>query len=152
MEDLTDEVREKEAETLRLLYEQHTRLKHGPFAAAVGIKSASMVWQYLSGHRPLNVSAAARFARGLQVRIGQFSPRLEAEARLIAGAIDPSSARKDYALAAAEPNPTYGTSWPFSSLSPERFSRMSELQRGIVEGLVLKHVLDWEAKHPRGKD
>ncbi len=38
-----------------------------------------MVWQYLNGHRPLNIGAAAAFATGLGVKIPAFSPRLAAE-------------------------------------------------------------------------
>lgn len=38
-----------------------------------------MVWQYLNGHRPLNINAATGFALGLSVGIGQFSPRLARE-------------------------------------------------------------------------
>jgi phage repressor protein C with HTH and peptisase S24 domain len=45
------------------------------------IGSQGMVWQYLNGHRPLNLSVALKFARGLGVPISRFSPRLAAELR-----------------------------------------------------------------------
>jgi SOS-response transcriptional repressor LexA len=43
------------------------------------IGSQGMVWQYLNGHRPLNLSVALKFAKGLRVPIEDFSPRLAAE-------------------------------------------------------------------------
>jgi transcriptional regulator with XRE-family HTH domain len=46
------------------------------FAESSGISSGNMVWQYLSGHRPLNIAAAALFAQGLATSIGEFSPTL----------------------------------------------------------------------------
>lgn len=35
-----------------------------------------MVWQYLAGKRPLNIKAAAAFARGLQVSVEAISPTI----------------------------------------------------------------------------
>lgn len=37
---------------------------------------ASMISQHLSGHRPISLSAAVAYARGLGVDVGEFSPRL----------------------------------------------------------------------------
>jgi hypothetical protein len=46
------------------------------FGADYDIGSQGMVWQYLKGHRPLNIKAAEAFARGLGVKIEDFSPTL----------------------------------------------------------------------------
>jgi hypothetical protein len=46
------------------------------FGAKYGIGSQGMVWQYLNGHRPLNIKAAVAFARGLSVSVADFSPKL----------------------------------------------------------------------------
>jgi phage repressor protein C with HTH and peptisase S24 domain len=49
-----------------------------------------MVWQYLNGRSPLNLRVALKFARGLQVPVREFSPRLADE--LAAAGADPDSA------------------------------------------------------------
>lgn len=54
------------------------------FAEQCGLSSAAMVWQYLNAHRPLNIQAAAAFARCLEVPVGQFSPTLEGQIALLA--------------------------------------------------------------------
>ena len=46
------------------------------FGAEFGIGTQGMVWQYLNGHRPLNVEAAAKFARGLRCTIQDISPEM----------------------------------------------------------------------------
>ena len=63
---------------LRRLYE--TRVPPGmsqaQFGAEFGIGSQAMVWQYLSGYRPLNYEVAAKFARGLRCTIRDISPEM----------------------------------------------------------------------------
>lgn len=49
------------------------------FGAKYGIGSQGMVWQYLHAHRPLNIKAAVAFARGLGVKVSDFSPTLAAQ-------------------------------------------------------------------------
>lgn len=44
------------------------------FGADNDIGTAGMVWQYLSGHRPLNYEAAAKFAKGLGCSIYDICP------------------------------------------------------------------------------
>jgi len=46
------------------------------FGAKYGIGSQGMVWQYLHAHRPLNIKAAVAFARGLGLKVSDFSPTL----------------------------------------------------------------------------
>jgi transcriptional regulator with XRE-family HTH domain len=70
-------------------------LTYDRFAEAFGISSGNMVWQYLSGHRPLNIAAAALFAQGLGTSIGEFSPTLAeravAHAKATNGALESPS-------------------------------------------------------------
>jgi hypothetical protein len=49
------------------------------FGAKYNIGSQGMVWQYLSGRRPLNIKAAVAFARGLGIKVSDFSPNLAAQ-------------------------------------------------------------------------
>lgn len=55
------------------------KVSQAEFGAQHGLGSQSMVWQYLSGHRPLNIKAATAFARGLGVQVHAFSPTLASQ-------------------------------------------------------------------------
>ncbi|MES2787643.1 MAG: hypothetical protein V4684_19410 [Pseudomonadota bacterium] len=54
-------------------------LSQQKFGLDFDIGTQGMVWQYLSGVRPLNVEAAIKFAQGLGVTINDFSERLAAQ-------------------------------------------------------------------------
>ncbi|VVE51562.1 putative phage repressor [Pandoraea morbifera] len=69
----------EEAAALSKLFAEKSKLSQAEFGARYEIGSQGMVWQYLNGHRPLNISAATAFATGLGVTIPAFSPRLAAE-------------------------------------------------------------------------
>lgn len=66
--------------SLRRLYEERvpTGMTQGQFGARYGIGTQGMVWQYLNGYRPLNIEAAAKFARGLRCTIQDISPEMAA--------------------------------------------------------------------------
>lgn len=51
------------------------------FGAEYGIGNQAMVSQYLRGERPLNIWAAAKFARGLKCTIEDIAPNLAERAR-----------------------------------------------------------------------
>lgn len=91
--------KEAEASRLKDLYERKAgrATTHARFGKETGLGSAGMVWQYLSGHRPLNLQAATRFATALGVKIEDFSPRLAEEVRAAA------SVMRHSPLIAAEP-------------------------------------------------
>lgn len=83
---MSNEERSSAAERLRKLYDTRwvpKGLSQADFGTIYGIGSQSMVAQYLSGHRPLNFEAAAKFAKGLGCTIADISPemarRLKAE-------------------------------------------------------------------------
>ncbi|MDR6767706.1 phage repressor protein C with HTH and peptisase S24 domain [Acidovorax delafieldii] len=59
------------------------------FGEMYGIGGQSAVGNFLSGRSPLSLKAGRGFARGLGVALEEFSPRLAAEAREIAAAINP---------------------------------------------------------------
>lgn len=68
-----------EAARLRELFEKHAPMSQAAFGRQWGLGSGSMVYQYLSARRPLNLRAAVRFAAGLGVELTQISPRLAVE-------------------------------------------------------------------------
>lgn len=81
---LATSTREKEAHALKRLFEERSKVSQARFGKEHGLGTAGMVWQYLNGHRPLNLQAAVKFAKGLGVRIQDFSPRLAAQAKAVA--------------------------------------------------------------------
>lgn len=78
---LATSTREKEAHALKRLFGERSTVSQAKFGKEHGLGTAGMVWQYLNGHRPLNLQAAVKFAKGLGVRIQDFSPRLAAQVR-----------------------------------------------------------------------
>jgi hypothetical protein len=91
-----------------------------------------MVWQYLNGHRPLNLQAAVKFAKGLGVQLHDFSPRLAAQAKAA----------------------TLGTSEPIQAREPEprSYAPASAHAQGdseAEEGAVLAQLLRQAAKEDR---
>lgn len=63
---------------LKRLYESRAPkdMTQGQFGAKFDIGTQGMVWQYLSGHRPLNFEAAAKFAKGLNCTIYDICPEM----------------------------------------------------------------------------
>jgi hypothetical protein len=61
------------------------------FGAAFSLGTQGMVWQYLNGYTPLNIEAAAKFARGLRCTIRDISPQMADE---LEGLILPVLGRK----------------------------------------------------------
>jgi len=68
-----------DAARLKALFKARTRLSQEDFGAAHGIGSQGMVWQYLNARSPLNLAAAIKFARGLEIGVADFSPTLAKE-------------------------------------------------------------------------
>jgi transcriptional regulator with XRE-family HTH domain len=77
----------EEAHRLSQLFKLRANLSQAKFGKEYGIGSGSMVWQYLNGRRPLSLATAAKFARGLQVEIAEFSQRLAEVRTQLAGGI-----------------------------------------------------------------
>lgn len=76
--------RNGDADRLKRLYVERVPegMSQEDFGKAFDIGNQSMVSQYLSGHRPLNFEAAAKFARGLRCTIADISPDLARRLRV----------------------------------------------------------------------
>lgn len=74
----------QDAERLKAIYDARIKISQAKFGADYDLGSQGMVWQYLNAHAPLNIDAAMKFARGLDVDVAEFSPRLAAKLKRIA--------------------------------------------------------------------
>ena len=70
----------EDAVRLKRLYDERRPegMSQETFGDEYEIGSQGMVWQYISGERPLNIEAAAKFARGLKCTIDDISPTIAA--------------------------------------------------------------------------
>lgn len=55
----SDHVVEEESAALKTVFLQRTTMSQADFGEKFGLGTQGNVWQYLSGHRPLNLRAAA---------------------------------------------------------------------------------------------
>lgn len=75
--DIPDKIRIREAAALKRLFnERKVKISQGAFGALYQIGTQGMVWQYMNNERPINKEAAVKFAKGLNVSVKDFSPRL----------------------------------------------------------------------------
>lgn len=82
MANVPQRVKEAEAAALKRLFDERSGgMTQAEFAKTSSMGTPGLVWQYLSGHRPLNLPAATKFARALGALIDEFSPRLADEVR-----------------------------------------------------------------------
>lgn len=65
-----------DAERLRSLFKNRAGMSQLKFGSEFDIGNQSMVYQYLSAIRPLNIDVAKKFATGLHCKIDEFSPTL----------------------------------------------------------------------------
>lgn len=130
-------IREAEATALRQLYERITPPPNqAAFAKKHGLGTSSMVYQYTTDRRPLNLDIATKFARALGVPIEAFSPRLAA---LAMSARDASHAHMAPAAAAAAPpvaREQPPSAWPFSSELLDAVADLSPTARRRLENSV----------------
>lgn len=76
---------QQEAASLRAIWDATpNRLSQAEFGETYNIGGQSAVGNFLKGASPLSLKAAAGFAKGLGVSIGQFSPRLAEQASVLA--------------------------------------------------------------------
>lgn len=73
-----------EAKRLRELWDTRSHPSQAEFGEIYGIGNQSAVGQFLRGVTPLSLKAAQGFARGLDVALEEFSPRLAKKAAEIA--------------------------------------------------------------------
>ena len=65
-----------DAKRLKAIFLGKANCNQAAFGATYDIGNQSMVSQYLNAKRPLNIEAAKKFAIGLSVTIGEFSPTI----------------------------------------------------------------------------
>lgn len=92
----------KEAERLRQLWETKSHPTQQEFGELYEIGNQSAVGQFLRGVTPLSLKAARGFAKGLGVRLEEFSPRLAEEASRNAGMVAPDALSEDVATLARD--------------------------------------------------
>ena len=66
----------EDAARLLRLFKSRSTMSQEAFGAQWDIGSQGAVWQYLHGAVPLNLPAALKFARGLNVPLAEISPTL----------------------------------------------------------------------------
>lgn len=130
-------VREAEAKALKAVYDAKKPPHQGDFAKAFGLGTGSMVYQYTTNHRPLNLDIATKFARGLGVPIDSFSPRLAA---LALQARDASRAQMG---PVAPPIPLVAREraappkWPFSRIDQRLVAALSAAEIRDLEAAMV---------------
>jgi hypothetical protein len=112
---------QQDAARLEALFNARAQVSQSEFGERYEIGSQGMVWQYLSGHRALNIKAAAAFARGLGVHIDEFSPTLAEQIALASVATEASCA----------------DDWPFSQVDEAKTRALSDTDRARLEAAVL---------------
>lgn len=83
--------KEEEGEALRKRFDdlkKNEGISRADFARKHGLKGGdSMIYQHITGHRPMNIDAAIVYAKGFACELHEISPRLAAEAKEMAVAI-----------------------------------------------------------------
>jgi hypothetical protein len=116
-----------DARRLAALFEQRQpgvaktkKISQLKFGADYDIGSQGMVWQYLTGRRPLNIKAAVNFARGLnelglKVSVEDFSPTLAADIK--AASAQTAKAAPAVSNAYGAPAAANDSSWDLSDVA-----------------------------------
>lgn len=140
-----DAVRVLEGETLRRLMDER-KVSHQALASRADLGTKAYVSQILSGHRPLNIEAASRIARTLNVKIDEFSTRISSILREATLYLDsPSLKSESSTLLANAPipirtfadnSPNAAVKWPFQHLTPSQFAHISEGSRNELEAIA----------------
>lgn len=139
------EERDVEAKALSAIYARKAGdVDKKDFGKLHEIGSGSMMWQYLSGHRPLNLAAATRFAKALDVPIDSFSPRLAKEAvdgyqattlAMTAAAPGGQAMAGSSAITARENITDWW--WPFKQIDQQAVRALSAADLLRLEGAIL---------------
>lgn len=83
--------KEEEGEALRKRFDdlkKNEGVSRADFARKHGLKGGdSMIYQHITGHRPMNIDAAIVYAKGFACELHEISPRLAVEAKEMAVAI-----------------------------------------------------------------
>ena len=132
-----ESVTRAEAAALKRLWEEFGNMPQAEFGEVYNIGGQSAVNNFLNGRSSLSLKAATGFAIGLGVFIRDFSPRLDAEAQLIAKATHPT-------IATAEYDHTLGEATSPPLLGELRFDAIREsVVYENVTHLSTQHVAFW---------
>lgn len=77
-----------ECETLKAVFNDRAGMSQKAAAELWGLGTQSNLSHYLNKHQPLTLDAAIRFAKGLEIQIDAFSPRLARLARTMAASAE----------------------------------------------------------------
>lgn len=146
-----DSVRTAEGEALRRLMDARG-LSQQTLAATSGIGSKGFLWQVVSGHRPLNLDAAAKLAKTLKVKIDDFSPRIADVVRETSALVNPAAYLREPSGDAIPTAPapqhvaqapipisrgfSQRDTWPFTSLTPAEYEMISPESRAEIDAIV----------------
>lgn len=99
---------EDAARLKRLFDAREPKISQMEFGERYEIGSQGMVWQYITGRRPLNIKAASAFARGLGVTLNDISPKLAAQVTEAAATTStPVNHAASKSASLPQPGPTY---------------------------------------------
>lgn len=115
---------EEEAAALRARFDGVNR---AAFARDHHVKGGqAMIYQHITGRRPINIEAAMAYAEGFGCSLAEISPRLAMEAH------------KAASLTAAPtlPTPTQNTTWPFPSIPEADVRALPASQLSALEGAI----------------
>ncbi len=115
---------EEEASALRARFDGVNR---AAFARDHQVKGGqAMIYQHITGRRPLNLEAAMAYAEGFGCSLADISPRLAAEAQKAAALASES-------VPAA---PTPAAPWPFRTIPEDQLRALPESQLNALEGAI----------------
>lgn len=148
---VTDENRAESA-ALKEIYvaRKHVhRLTQTEFGERFGIGTQAAVWMCLNGKMAISLKAGIGFSRGLRCDLGDFSPRLQAEAGAMASAavnsfsdtnkkpIQDPQTQQHYPRALDRPSAV----WPFDLFNYDEWMLLPKKDREEFENLIAGAVL-----------
>ncbi len=117
-----------DAARLKQLFDERSKLSQEEFGAKFEIGSQGMVWQYLNGRSPLNLTAAIKFAHGLGVKVADFSATLERQLDPITNAMNAAVSDKSAGHQNVNSGPDIGGRVPLISwVQAGAFSEVCDL-------------------------
>ncbi|UDG74245.1 S24 family peptidase [Achromobacter sp. 77] len=115
---------EEEASALRARFDGVNR---AAFARDHQVKGGqAMIYQHITGRRPLNLEAAMAYAEGFGCSLADISPRLAAEAQKAAALASES----------VPPEPVPAAPWPFRTIPEDQLRALPESQLNALEGAI----------------
>jgi hypothetical protein len=114
---------EEEAENLRARFQGVNR---AAFARDHHVKGGqAMIYQHITGRRPMNLEAATAYAAGFGCSLGEISPRLAAEA-----------GRAAALSAEMPPVEAQASAWPFPEIPEDQVRALPSTQLNALQGAM----------------